>query len=95
MLPRLGICCRRRTDGFWEMGLSQWDTAAGIVLVRDGGFISDLEEVKPIGTRTSAPPTPKPDNQGTQTSHHRTTSSVSGTNKSSFIPNPNNTEAAT
>ena len=33
-----------RTDGFWEMGLSQWDTAAGIVLVREaGGFISDLE----------------------------------------------------
>lgn len=33
-----------RTDGFWEMGLSQWDIAAGIVLVREaGGFIADLE----------------------------------------------------
>ena len=33
-----------RTDGFWEMGLSQWDVAAGIVLVREaGGFVSDLE----------------------------------------------------
>lgn len=32
-----------RTDGFWEMGLSRWDIAAGIVLVREaGGFISDL-----------------------------------------------------
>ena len=33
-----------RTDGFWEMGLSKWDIAAGIVLVREaGGFIGDLE----------------------------------------------------
>lgn len=33
-----------RTDGFWEMGLSQWDIAAGIVLVREaGGFIGDWE----------------------------------------------------
>ena len=33
-----------RTDGFWEMGLNQWDIAAGIVLVREaGGFVSDLE----------------------------------------------------
>jgi len=33
-----------RTDGFWEMGLSKWDIAAGIVLVREaGGFIADLE----------------------------------------------------
>lgn len=33
-----------RTDGFWEMGLSQWDIAAGIVLVREaGGFVSDLQ----------------------------------------------------
>jgi len=30
-------------DGFWEMGLSKWDIAAGIVLVREaGGFVSDL-----------------------------------------------------
>ena len=33
-----------RTDGFWQMGLRQWDIAAGIVLVREaGGFISDLQ----------------------------------------------------
>ncbi|MEM7003208.1 MAG: inositol monophosphatase family protein, partial [Pseudomonadota bacterium] len=32
-----------RYDGFWEMGLSRWDIAAGIVLVREaGGFVSDL-----------------------------------------------------
>ena len=32
-----------RLDGFWEMGLSRWDIAAGIVLVREaGGFVSDL-----------------------------------------------------
>lgn len=32
-----------RSDGFWEFGLSKWDIAAGIVLVREaGGFISDL-----------------------------------------------------
>lgn len=32
-----------RMDGFWEPGLSKWDIAAGIVLVREaGGFISDL-----------------------------------------------------
>jgi len=33
-----------RTDGFWEMGLSKWDIAAGIVLVREaGGFVGDLQ----------------------------------------------------
>ncbi|MEM7077912.1 MAG: inositol monophosphatase family protein [Pseudomonadota bacterium] len=33
-----------RTDGFFEMGLSPWDIAAGIVLVREaGGFVSDLQ----------------------------------------------------
>jgi myo-inositol-1(or 4)-monophosphatase len=32
-----------RCDGFWEMGLSKWDLAAGIVLVREaGGFVGDL-----------------------------------------------------
>ncbi len=31
-----------RLDGFWETGLSSWDIAAGIVLVREaGGFVSD------------------------------------------------------
>ncbi len=32
-----------RFDGFWERGLSSWDIAAGIVLVREaGGLVSDL-----------------------------------------------------
>jgi myo-inositol-1(or 4)-monophosphatase len=32
-----------RLDGFWESGLSAWDMAAGIVLIREaGGFVSDL-----------------------------------------------------
>jgi myo-inositol-1(or 4)-monophosphatase len=32
-----------RYDGYWENGLSPWDVAAGIVLVREsGGFVSDL-----------------------------------------------------
>jgi myo-inositol-1(or 4)-monophosphatase len=32
-----------RADGFWEIGLKQWDIAAGIVLVREaGGFVGDL-----------------------------------------------------
>lgn len=32
-----------RFDGFWESGLSAWDMAAGIVLVREaGGMVTDL-----------------------------------------------------
>lgn len=32
-----------RFDGFWESGLSEWDVAAGILLVREaGGFVSDF-----------------------------------------------------
>ncbi len=32
-----------RMDGFWELGLSQWDFAAGALLVREaGGTITDL-----------------------------------------------------
>lgn len=31
-----------RYDGFWESGLSEWDTAAGCLLVREaGGFVTD------------------------------------------------------
>ena len=31
-----------RFDGFWESGLKPWDTAAGVLLVREaGGFASD------------------------------------------------------
>jgi len=33
-----------RLDGFWEIGLSPWDIAAGALLVREaGGLIGDLE----------------------------------------------------
>jgi myo-inositol-1(or 4)-monophosphatase len=32
-----------RFDGFWEEGLSAWDIAAGILLIREaGGFVTDL-----------------------------------------------------
>jgi len=32
-----------RMDGFWEDGLSAWDIAAGMLLIREaGGFVSDL-----------------------------------------------------
>ncbi|HSN19701.1 MAG TPA: inositol monophosphatase family protein [Usitatibacter sp.] len=32
-----------RTDGFWELGLSPWDMAAGALLVREaGGLVADL-----------------------------------------------------
>jgi myo-inositol-1(or 4)-monophosphatase len=34
-----------RFDAFWERGLSPWDMAAGIVLVREaGGYVSDLDD---------------------------------------------------
>ena len=33
-----------RFDGYWERGLSPWDMAAGILLVREaGGYVTDLE----------------------------------------------------
>ena len=33
-----------RLDGFWESGLSPWDVAAGILLVREaGGYVSALD----------------------------------------------------
>jgi myo-inositol-1(or 4)-monophosphatase len=32
-----------RLDGFWEFGLSPWDTAAGVLLVEEsGGLVSDM-----------------------------------------------------
>jgi myo-inositol-1(or 4)-monophosphatase len=32
-----------RTDGFWELGLAQWDFAAGALLIAEaGGTVSDL-----------------------------------------------------
>ncbi len=33
-----------RFDGFWEEGLSPWDMAAGILLIREaGGYVTDLD----------------------------------------------------
>jgi myo-inositol-1(or 4)-monophosphatase len=33
-----------RLDGFWEIGLNQWDMAAGVLLIQEaGGLVSDLE----------------------------------------------------
>lgn len=33
-----------RYDGFWETGLSPWDIAAGILLVREaGGYVSEID----------------------------------------------------
>lgn len=32
-----------RTDGFWELGLSPWDFAAGVLLIKEaGGMVTDL-----------------------------------------------------
>jgi myo-inositol-1(or 4)-monophosphatase len=32
-----------RTDGFWEIGLSEWDTAAGTLIVQEaGGHVGTL-----------------------------------------------------
>ncbi|NIQ84829.1 MAG: inositol monophosphatase [Acidobacteria bacterium] len=37
-----------RYDGFWEIGLSRWDIAAGVLLVREaGGIVTD-----PLGAQT-------------------------------------------
>ncbi len=37
-----------RYDGFWESGLSPWDTAAGCLLVREaGGFVTDFRGRSP------------------------------------------------
>jgi myo-inositol-1(or 4)-monophosphatase len=39
----LAYVAQGRFDGFWESGLSDWDTAAGCLLVREaGGFVSDF-----------------------------------------------------
>jgi myo-inositol-1(or 4)-monophosphatase len=33
-----------RYDGFWEYGLSPWDTAAGVILVTEaGGFVGEVD----------------------------------------------------
>ena len=43
-----------RFDAFWERGLSPWDIAAGVLLVREaGGFVSDLDGGDAILTKGS------------------------------------------
>jgi myo-inositol-1(or 4)-monophosphatase len=33
-----------RFDAYWERGLSAWDIAAGVIIVREaGGFVTDIE----------------------------------------------------
>jgi myo-inositol-1(or 4)-monophosphatase len=33
-----------RLDGFWELGLSEWDFAAGVLLIKEaGGTVSDID----------------------------------------------------
>ena len=41
-LDLAGVACGR-FDGFWEFGLNPWDTAAGVLLVREaGGMVTDF-----------------------------------------------------
>lgn len=43
-----------RFDGFWELRLSAWDIAAGVLLIREaGGVVTDLTG-RPIGAEHSA-----------------------------------------
>ncbi|MBT5298808.1 MAG: inositol monophosphatase [Rhodospirillaceae bacterium] len=38
-----------RYEGFWEQGLSPWDVAAGVIIVREaGGFVSDFKGRDPV-----------------------------------------------
>ncbi|MGC2854482.1 inositol monophosphatase family protein [Novispirillum sp. DQ9] len=38
-----------RYDGFWEWGLSPWDSAAGVLMVKEaGGYVSGLEGKDPV-----------------------------------------------
>ena len=50
-----------RFDGFWEMGLSPWDMAAGVLLIQEaGGLVSDLSgEANYLTTGTLVAGTPK------------------------------------
>ncbi len=43
-----------RFDGFWETGLSPWDMAAGILMIREaGGFVTDFSEGQDMFGTTS------------------------------------------
>ena len=47
----LAFVAAGRYDGYWERGLSLWDVAAGILLVREaGGFVSDFGSRDPISS---------------------------------------------
>ena len=50
-----------RFDGFWEMGLSPWDMAAGVLLIQEaGGLVSDLSgEANYLPTGNLVAGTPK------------------------------------
>jgi myo-inositol-1(or 4)-monophosphatase len=40
-----------RFDGYWERGLSPWDIAAGLIILREaGGFVTDLDGRDPLAT---------------------------------------------
>ena len=42
------VYAEREEDGFWGIGLSGWDIAAGVLIVREaGGVVTD-----PLGTQT-------------------------------------------
>lgn len=42
-LDLCSVACGR-FDGFWEFGLNSWDTAAGILIVKEaGGMVTDME----------------------------------------------------
>lgn len=43
-----------RFDGFWETGLSPWDMAAGILMVREaGGYVTDFDGGNEMFSKTS------------------------------------------
>jgi len=49
-----------RLDGFWEMGLSPWDMAAGLLLVRAaGGIAGDIHDRDPLETGNVIAANPK------------------------------------
>ena len=61
-----------RVDGFWETGLSPWDMAAGMVIVKEaGGFISDLDGGQDMFTKTSIV-------AGNETIHRKLRETVNG-----------------
>ncbi len=43
-----------RFDGYWETGLSPWDMAAGIFIVREaGGYVTDLNDKQDMFASTT------------------------------------------